>query len=415
MTSSIKSGPVVHAPNTNTAFQSKIIMFAQFLWQQVKNLHRFVFFFGVFLTNILGLFVVHMVVSVSLRCLHRRTFRKVQQFFEAVFVKLLVSLVQLISRSELVLCLPDDGDSDSAELTAAKFAQIFNHPPASSDSGLERDILISNHVLYSDWIYLWALMDRIGRAGDVKIIMKRSLRSVPIFGWSMRYFDFVFLNRKWEQDQAHFRKKLRGFAESGSPFCLLIFPEGTTITGESRAKSESYAQKLGLQPTAHVLLPRVLGLWEAVRALDEDGLGGIYDVTVGYSQLSPTDVPERVFSLWRLFWAGIAPPQIHYHLRYIPLKQIPRDSAEAFAHWLRDRFYAKDALLDHFYAHGEFPASRRVVKRRLGPRYFWLVTVALTVLTAASLWGWAVLAKHVLLPAALSAWSWLVATLSQVV
>ncbi len=367
-------------------------MFAQFLWLQVKNFSRFVFFFAVFLTNILGLFMVHMIVSVSLRCLHRKAFRKVQRFFEGFFVRLLMSLVQLISNSEFVLCLPE---SENADLTAAKFAKIFGVAPAE-DSALERDILISNHVLYSDWIYLWGLMDRISRAGEVKIIMKRSLRNVPIFGWSMRYFDFIFLNRKWEQDQAHFKKKLKGFVDSGSPFCLLIFPEGTTIHEEARLKSEAFAQKLGIKPTAHVLLPRVLGLWEAVKGLDE-GLGGIYDVTVGYSGLKSTDYPESVYSLMGLFWTGKAPSQIHYHLQYIPLKQIPRDSAEAFSDWLRDRYYAKDALLNHFYAEGQFPSSKRVTKR-LCPRYFWLTTAMSTVLTVASLWGWVLLFKNVLIP-----------------
>ena len=384
---SLKSTPSVHALNPKIFSFSSARMFAHFLWLQVKNFFRFVFFFVIFLTNILGLFIVHMIVSVSLRCLNRQAFRKVQRFFEGFFVKLLISMIQLISDSQFVISLPEQ---ENVELTAAKFAKIFQVPPAA-DSALERDILISNHVLYSDWIYLWGLMDRIGRAGEVKIIMKRSLRNVPIFGWSMRYFDFIFLNRKWEQDQAHFKKKLKGFVDSESPFCLLIFPEGTTINANSRAKSESFAQKMGVKPTAHVLLPRVLGLWEAVKGLDE-GLGGIYDVTVGYSDLKPTDEPEKIFSLMRLFWNGSAPAQIHYHLQYIPLKQIPRDSAEAFSEWLRERYYAKDALLDEFYANGQFPASQRVTKR-LCPRYFWLTTALSTMINAVSLYFWFLLVK----------------------
>lgn len=364
-------------------------MIAQLLWTECKNFFRFTLFMSIFFTNILGIFMVHMLVSLSLRCCNRQLFRRVQRFFEAFFVKLLVSLVQMISNSELVITLADD----HTDLTEAKFAKIFEAGKVSSEA-VERDILISNHVLYSDWIYLWALMDRINRAGEVKIIMKRSLRNIPIFGWSMRYFDFIFLNRKWDQDQAHFKKKLNGFVDSGAPFCLLIFPEGTTINNRALAKSEAFATKMGVKPTAHVILPRVLGLWEAVKGLDES-LGGIYDVTVGYSGLKSTDEPEKVYTLGKLFWAGFAPESIHYHLEYIPLKEIPRESAEAFSEWLRNRYYHKDALLDEFYATGSFPSKREPVKKRLCPRYFWLTSFVSTMLCAVSLVAWFLFARDV--------------------
>lgn len=380
-------------------------MSGQVVWENARNVARLTFFVVAFLGNILGLFVIHVLVSLTLRCISRQLFRRVQPMFEETFARLLLSLVQVISGGEVVFCLPREEDDPNVALTRSKFARVFEGGERMTDlssvlakvdmgemdvsanvSPVQRDLLIANHQIYSDWIYLWSLMDRIKRAGEVKIIMKRSLRSVPIFGWSMRLFDFVFLNRKWEQDQVHFTKKLRGFVHSEQPFCLIIFPEGTTLNHKALVKSEGFAHKLGVPPTSRVLLPRVLGMWEAVRALDAS-LNGVYDITVGYSGLRETDEPEHVYTLGRLFYAGFAPAQIHYHLRYIPIKEIPRDSADAFGEWLRTRYYEKDRLLDEFYRTGQFPHSTTVTKR-LCPRYYILVTVVRGIVSVATLFVW---------------------------
>lgn len=397
----VKLGALVHEPIRNS-----FKMAAELIWQGAKNILRITFFFAVFMLNILGLFSVHMIVSLSLRCVHRKTFRRVQRFFEALFVRLLLSLVQVIAGNELVLSIPES-ESDkypNNKLTEEKFSKVFNNTRSTDSNTVARDLIMSNHQIYSDWIYLWALMDRIDRAGEVKIIMKRSLRQVPIFGWSMRFFDFVFLNRKWEQDQAHFTKKLNGFVESESPFCLLIFPEGTTLNHSALAKSESFASKLGVKPTSRVLLPRVLGIWEAVKALDP-ALNGIYDLTVGYSGLTESDEPEKIYTLGKLFYEGFVPEQVHYHLSYIPLKEIPRGSADEFGEWLRDRFYEKDRLLDEFYKNGKFPASRSITKK-LCPRYYLLQTLLETVLCLASIYACCIFSARILFPAVTSLITW---------
>ena len=46
----------------------------------------------------------------------------------------------------------------------------------------KRDILIANHQIYMDWIYIWCVMAQLGREGTVKIILKRSLLNVPVLG-----------------------------------------------------------------------------------------------------------------------------------------------------------------------------------------------------------------------------------------
>lgn len=387
----IKLGILVHEYTQKVLHQqssskfSPVKMAAEIIWQSAKNVLRISFFMTIFFVNVIGLFAIHATISLSLRCVHRKSYRRVQRFFEALFVRLMLSLIQVIAPNQLVLYTPNSETYTNSEITLKKFSKVFLGGGSGSDSeaSFSRDLIMSNHQLYSDWVYLWALMDRVDRAGELKIIMKRSLRSVPIFGWSMRFFDFVFLNRKWEKDQAHFTKKLRGFVESKYPFCLLIFPEGTTLSRENLTKSESFAAKLGVKPTSRVLLPRVLGMWEAVKALDSS-LDGIYDITVGYSGIKETDEPEKVFTLMDLFYSGITPEKVHYHLSYIPLKEIPRESADEFAEWLREKYHEKDRLLDEFYRTGQFPHTRTITKK-LCPRYYLLQTLLETCIAIPSI------------------------------
>lgn len=399
-------------------------MITEIIWQNFKNVTRISFFFTFFIINILGLFMYHMLASFSLRYVNRKLFCKVQRFFEALFVRLLLSLIQVIVGNELVLSIPeiDEIRYPNAKLSESKFARVFNGidcsvledsslSSKSSKTSVSRDLIMCNHQIYSDWIFLWALMDRIDRAGEVKIIMKRSLRQIPIFGWSMRCFDFVFLNRKWEMDQVHFTKKLRGFVESEAPFCLLIFPEGTTLTRKTLAKSESFATKLGVKPTSRVLLPRVLGMWEAVKALDP-ALDGIFDLTVGYSGLDEMDEPEKVYTLSKLFYSGIAPPQVHYHISYIPRKEIPRQSVDEFGDWLRDRYYEKDRLLDEFYRTGKFPNSRSITKR-LCPRYYLVQTIFQTIFCLASIYFWYLVIAELLIPSLYKLIIWIMTSLNK--
>ncbi|CAJ0647930.1 9792_t:CDS:2 [Entrophospora sp. SA101] len=47
----------------------------------------------------------------------------------------------------------------------------------------ERIILIANHQIYADWIYIWTFAYLANAHGAVKIILKDSLKWLPIFGW----------------------------------------------------------------------------------------------------------------------------------------------------------------------------------------------------------------------------------------
>ena len=52
-----------------------------------------------------------------------------------------------------------------------------------------------------DWWFLFELMRRLDRHGALKIILKDDQKHVPVLGWGMRGFGFIFLRRDWARDK----------------------------------------------------------------------------------------------------------------------------------------------------------------------------------------------------------------------
>ena len=190
----------------------------------------------------------------------------------------------------------------------------------------------------------------------------------------MKILDFIFLHRNWALDRLKFGRRIRRIGSYGLPYNLLIFPEGTTMNSNAFRKGQEYAKTNGLPVLKHVLLPRVTGTEAAVNALRQKGaandksgssapLDGILDLTVGYSGMSPNVIPEDFYGLVSILMDGHAPPIIHVHASYVPLKDIPSTGdGKEFAGWLTDRFRQKDDMMKEFYSTGKFKgkASKKV-------------------------------------------------------
>ena len=52
-----------------------------------------------------------------------------------------------------------------------------------------------------DWWFVFEIMRRLGRHGALKIILKDDQKHVPVLGWGMRGFGFIFLRRDWAKDR----------------------------------------------------------------------------------------------------------------------------------------------------------------------------------------------------------------------
>lgn len=56
--------------------------------------------------------------------------------------------------------------------------------------------------------------------------------AVCFAGWAMQVACFVFIQRRWDVDKKHLENMLDYFCDIREPLQLLLFPEGTDLTGE---------------------------------------------------------------------------------------------------------------------------------------------------------------------------------------
>ncbi|XP_037751521.1 lysocardiolipin acyltransferase 1 isoform X5 [Chelonia mydas] len=133
----------------------------------------------------------------------------------------------------------------------------------------ERSVIIMNHRTRMDWMFLWNCLLRYSYLRLEKICLKSSLKSVPGFGWAMQVAAFIFIQRKWEDDKNHFENMLDYFCDIREPLQLLIFPEGTDLTANTKARSNEFAEKNGLRKYKYVLHPRTTGFTFVVERLRE--------------------------------------------------------------------------------------------------------------------------------------------------
>ena len=245
----------------------------------------------------------------------------------------------------------------------------------------ERAVLMSNHQIYTDWLYLWwiAYTNAPPVHGHIYIILKESLKYVPLIGPGMMFYGFIFMARKWAKDQSRLRHRLQKLnsqhsgpmsgAQGGAqldPMWLLIFPEGTNLSANTRKQSAKFAAKTGMQDLRHQLLPRSTGLQFCLREL-RDTVEWLYDCTIGYEGVPEQEYAQDIFTLRSTYFQGRPPKSVNMHWRRFRIKDIPIDDADAMHEWTLERWREKDAMIDAFLATGKFPADKEAVTIEGGP------------------------------------------------
>jgi 1-acyl-sn-glycerol-3-phosphate acyltransferase len=220
----------------------------------------------------------------------------------------------------------------------------------------ERMVLMANHQLYTDWLYLWWIAYTNNMHGFVYIILKESLKNIPIIGWSAQFYNFIFLSRKWEDDQRTFKKHLGKLNKPNDPMWLIIFPEGTNLSETTRERSKKWAEKNGLQDMKHQLLPRSTGLKFCLNELRET-TKWLYDCTIAYEGVPPGQFGQDIFTLRSTFFEGRPPKSVNMHWRRFHIDDIPYENTKAFEVWLRNRWREKDYMLEYFNRNNRFPAE----------------------------------------------------------
>lgn len=219
-----------------------------------------------------------------------------------------------------------------------------------------RLVLMGNHQLYTDWLYLWWIAYTNKMHGRIYIILKESLKQLPIIGWGMQFYNFIFLSRKWEYDKARFKSQLSQLKNPADPMWLLIFPEGTNLSAVTREKSAAWSKKSGVPDMKHQLLPRSTGLQFCLRELHHS-TNWLYDCTIAYEGIPKGQYGQDVYTLRSSFVEGRPPKSVNMFWRRFRISEIPFENDDAFGRWLLNRWREKDYMLEYFYKYGSFPAA----------------------------------------------------------
>ncbi|RDW61901.1 putative RNA polymerase II transcription elongation factor (Ctr9) [Aspergillus mulundensis] len=230
----------------------------------------------------------------------------------------------------------------------------------------ERLVMISNHQVYTDWIYLWWIAYSNMMHGHIFIILKESLKYIPILGQGMTFYGFIFMARKWLSDKPRLQHRLEKLktqhigSDSGAPkydpMWLLIFPEGTNLSINTKRRSDAYGAKNGFPSMRHQVLPRSTGLFFCLQQL-RGTVEWVYDCTVGYEGPPNGSYADKYFTLRSTYVQGRPPTSVNMYWRRFAVANIPLDDQDEFDAWLRARWTEKDELLDQYFETGRFPSA----------------------------------------------------------
>ncbi|CAF1607361.1 unnamed protein product [Adineta ricciae] len=218
-----------------------------------------------------------------------------------------------------------------------------------------RSIILLNHRTRLDWLYVWMLHSRFQILGQLKIVMKASLKRIPAMGWACQHAGYLFLQRDWERDQERIKNIIGYYQSCQSSLSLLIFPEGTNLTNETKTKSNNYVSKQPTysRPYEYCLHPHVTGFAYLVNAMrTSEIIDAIDDVTIGYEGKFPITELDLL--------KGLFPKIVHFHVKRHKLSEIPQDEQQ-IGDWLRKCWDDKENRLKNFYENKyqfDSPSSR---------------------------------------------------------
>ncbi|CBH11183.1 acetyltransferase, putative [Trypanosoma brucei gambiense DAL972] len=276
-------------------------------------------------------------------------------FVQQLWIYMMVLLLEGVLRVRIAYHLVSKGEMGREQ----KLADFFARPPPGRVK-----LIILNHRCHLDWLVMFPFLARAGIAKSLRIVLKVGLSRVPIFGWSMQLFRYLFLTRKWASDRSHVVRMMDYYKNSDGTV-VFLFPEGTDLTESSVKKSNAYALRNNLPQFYQVLNPRSTGMIEMKNMIGAENIDEIVDVTMGYTDFVRGERPNEASLL-----NGRTPSKIHIvctrhcfsndqqdgwevgdrvkGLRGKGLFSVPADD-EALKNWLTDRFAKKELLLSRFY------------------------------------------------------------------
>lgn len=223
----------------------------------------------------------------------------------------------------------------------------------------QRLVMIANHQIYTDWMYLWWIAYTNGMHGRLYIVLKESLKRIPVIGWGMQFCQFIFLKRNWEKDKGNLSRHMRKLNIPSDPMWLLLFPEGTNLAPNTRKRSKKWADKNRMPDMRHTLHPRSTGLQFCLKELRKT-VKYVYDCTIAYEGVQRGQFAQDIFTIKASYLEGRPPKSVNMYWRRFPIASIPLDDDKAFERWLRKKWVEKDHLIEIYLHTGQFPADTGV-------------------------------------------------------
>ena len=170
----------------------------------------------IMVSHVFIMILSHLLVTLIFYYIAPRIFHKSMKLSEGSCSSLQLTLANFFRSSRYVLTFENE-ESYSR----------FRDSVEGGEEACANEFVISNHQIYTDWLYIWGLFTWMGKGGNIKITLKKSLQMVPIVGLGMRLCGFIFISRKWDVDREKFVRRIARLINF-KPFSLLIFPEGSS-------------------------------------------------------------------------------------------------------------------------------------------------------------------------------------------
>lgn len=162
----------------------------------------------------------------------------------------------------------------------------------------KNSLFISNHPTELDWLWLFKYFS-LEPSLFIRLVLKESIKKIPLFGWTLKLFNYLFIGRDWDKDKKSIKKYFIKSSKVNMNFIsdcnsLLIFPEGTVIWKGSIDKSNKFAEENNLSKYTETIHPRTTGL-QYIYDINKNTnfpFQNCYDLTISYYPVRPSNILE---------------------------------------------------------------------------------------------------------------------------
>lgn len=210
-------------------------------------------------------------------------------------------------------------------------------------------LIISNHRSWTDIFLLFMALHR--RISMPRFFVKRTLLWIPVVGQAFWALEFPVM-RRYSRAQLAKKPQLANIDRRATqrmcerakkmPISIVIYVEGTRFTPVKREQQQS--------PYQHLLRPKAGGIAQVLNLMG-DQLSGILDVTIRYTNPSPT--------FWAFLCGREAPVTLTVQRLAVPTwmretqYHAQSQDKERFHQWINALWQEKDALLDKGAQHND--------------------------------------------------------------